>query len=345
MKRWTVMVVPEGLGTTRTLQLRSGHFWATGSLFTVLVLLAAGLAFSLSYLYGVHAQAQADLLTLQRANKTLSEKAATVAAALDDERTTDEQSALEERLRREYETSMRAIVAELNELRDEEAMLREVHKLPPRTTSPADYVQLDLTDVGDGQGGPPGLLGDELPADESARFRPPDVIYGLAKPSADLVLQEIRLRRQSMEELRKDTLAWLDKIERRPTGWPIASGKRRITSRFGWRRDPFNRSVVRHHDGTDIAAPYGTPIRATALGRVVDSRYQGAYGHVVRIDHGDGFKTVYAHLSERLCEVGDRVERGDVIGKLGSSGRSTGPHLHYEVHENGEKTDAERFLR
>jgi murein DD-endopeptidase MepM/ murein hydrolase activator NlpD len=339
------MVVPEGLGTTRTLHLRSAHFWATAGIFTTLVLMAGALAFSLSYLYGIHAQTRDDLLDLQRANKTLSEKAATVAAALDEERTTEEQNALEERLRREYETSMRAIVAELHELRDEEAMLREVHKLPPRTAAPGDYVQLDLADVGDGQGGPPGALGDELALNDDGRFRPPDVIYGLATPSADLILQEIRLRRQSMAELRQDTLAWLDKVERKPTGWPVTSRKRRITSRFGWRRDPFNRSVVRHHDGTDIAAPYGTPVRATALGRVIASEYDGAYGHVVRIDHGDGFKTVYAHLSERLCKVGDRVERGDVIGKLGSSGRSTGPHLHYEVFENGDVTDAERFLR
>ncbi|MFA5122515.1 peptidoglycan DD-metalloendopeptidase family protein [Zavarzinia sp.] len=103
-----------------------------------------------------------------------------------------------------------------------------------------------------------------------------------------------------------------------------------LRSGFGSRVDPINRRLA-FHPGLDFAAPIGTPVMATAPGEVVEAGWAGAYGRSVRIRHAFGLQTRYAHLSAIDVHVGDKVDVGDVVGKLGSSGRSTGPHLHYEV--------------
>jgi murein DD-endopeptidase MepM/ murein hydrolase activator NlpD len=99
------------------------------------------------------------------------------------------------------------------------------------------------------------------------------------------------------------------------------------------------------HTGIDFRAPSGSPIRATAAGRVVESGWVGGYGNMVEIDHGHGLTTRYAHMSSLGVDVGETVARGDIVGKVGSTGRSTGPHLHYETRLDGEPMDPMRFLR
>jgi murein DD-endopeptidase MepM/ murein hydrolase activator NlpD len=103
-----------------------------------------------------------------------------------------------------------------------------------------------------------------------------------------------------------------------------------ISSPQGWRRDPIN-GESRYHAGTDIAAPAGTPIRAVAEGRVVESRANGGYGNTVVIQTEDGRKMLYAHNNQNFVQVGDWVSRGDTIAEVGSTGRATGPHVHFEV--------------
>ena len=126
-----------------------------------------------------------------------------------------------------------------------------------------------------------------------------------------------------------------------PVGNP-APGKD-ISSAFGSRVDPFfGRAAM--HSGTDFRAPTGTPARATANGTVIDAGRNGGYGNMVEIDHGGGFTTRYAHLSAIKVTAGQKVKRGDVIGLVGSTGRSTGPHLHYEVRKGGQAIDPARFL-
>lgn len=117
-----------------------------------------------------------------------------------------------------------------------------------------------------------------------------------------------------------------------------------ITSAFGSRSDPFTRSLAMH-TGIDFRAPTGTGVRAAAPGKVIESGWMGGYGQMVEIDHGHGLTTRYAHLSSLEVEVGETVRRGDLIGKVGSTGRSTGPHLHYEVRTDGDAVDPMRFLR
>jgi murein DD-endopeptidase MepM/ murein hydrolase activator NlpD len=103
-----------------------------------------------------------------------------------------------------------------------------------------------------------------------------------------------------------------------------------ISSRQGWRQDPFT-GASRYHAGTDIAAPHGTPVRAVAEGRVIESGVKGGYGNTVVIQTDDGRKMLYAHNNQNFVRVGDKVSRGDAIAEVGSTGRATGPHVHFEV--------------
>ncbi len=121
------------------------------------------------------------------------------------------------------------------------------------------------------------------------------------------------------------------------------SGEASLTSPFGYRLDPFlGRPAL--HPGVDLLQPYGAEIRATAAGRVAHAGPMGGYGDMVEIDHGFGLATRYGHMSEILVSEGQQVAQGDLLGRLGSTGRSTGPHLHYEVRVDGEPVDPERFM-
>ena len=117
-----------------------------------------------------------------------------------------------------------------------------------------------------------------------------------------------------------------------------------VTSEFGNRIDPIT-GERRGHTGMDLAVPTGTPIRAALPGTVTVSTYnRGGYGYYIMIDHGNGLSTLYGHCSQLLASVGRTVEAGDVIALSGSTGRSTGPHLHFEVRVNGERTNPRSYL-
>jgi murein DD-endopeptidase MepM/ murein hydrolase activator NlpD len=121
-------------------------------------------------------------------------------------------------------------------------------------------------------------------------------------------------------------------------------GEVEFTSGFGVRSDPFlGRPAM--HTGLDFRAATGDPVRATANGKVISSGWAGGYGRMVEIDHGNGLATRYGHLSEINVKVGDVIKIGQVIGAVGSTGRSTGPHLHYETRIDGDAVDPQKFLR
>ena len=134
-----------------------------------------------------------------------------------------------------------------------------------------------------------------------------------------------------LENLTEDIATQQAKERATPSIWPTSG---RITSRYGYRLSPFGygRQI---HTGIDIGTKRGTPIYATADGTVKFSGYQSGYGYVIHVYHGYGYTTVYAHMSKLGARCGQSVKKGDVIGYVGSSGRSTGPHLHYEVRVNG----------
>lgn len=118
----------------------------------------------------------------------------------------------------------------------------------------------------------------------------------------------------------------------------------RITSRFGRRKDPFNKYSRNFHSGLDMAAEVGTPVVASADGEVIFTGKHGGYGNTVILLHANEYKTVYAHCSKIVVEVGEKVKMGRVIAAVGRTGTATGAHLHFEVHKNGKITNPERAL-
>lgn len=118
-----------------------------------------------------------------------------------------------------------------------------------------------------------------------------------------------------------------------------------ITSKFGYRDNPFTGRKKELHGGIDFRGKIGSPIRATASGKIIYADYRGGYGNCVIISHDKKLKTLYAHMSAILVKKGENVEVGDTIGKLGNTGRSTGPHLHYEIYHNDKRIDPENFLK
>ena len=149
-------------------------------------------------------------------------------------------------------------------------------------------------------------------------------------------LYHINISRAGVERLNR-TLAQV------PYRKPVV-GEVEFTSGFGVRTDPFlGRPAM--HTGLDFRASAGDPVRATANGKVVSAGWAGGYGRMVEIDHGNGLSTRYGHMSEIHVKVGDQIKIGQVIGAVGSTGRSTGPHLHYETRIDGEAVDPQKFLR
>jgi murein DD-endopeptidase MepM/ murein hydrolase activator NlpD len=130
-------------------------------------------------------------------------------------------------------------------------------------------------------------------------------------------------------------------IANTPVGSPLDGP---ITSSFGFRSNPFGSSGRESHKGLDIRAPNGSPVKCTAEGKVVFAGYRVGYGNLVVISHGEEYQTYYGHLSEILVKEGQEVKVSTFIGKVGSTGRSTGPHLHYEILRNNKKINPKTFI-
>ena len=148
-------------------------------------------------------------------------------------------------------------------------------------------------------------------------------------------LSNILLKESGNEETKVD-----NDLEDNSPLWPTSKN---ISSGFGMRKDPFT-GENQFHYGIDIAAQEGSVVRATMSGKVLVSDEQKGYGKTVMLDHGHGFVTVYAHNQDNSVKAGDWVERGAPIARVGSSGRSTGPHLHFEVRKDGNRLDPLEFL-
>ncbi|WP_425090534.1 DUF5930 domain-containing protein [Tropicimonas sp. S265A] len=218
----------------------------------------------------------------------------------------------EERNDRIFQTLEEAVAVSVEPL---EAMFREVGLSP-------DRILQEVRRGYSGQGGPlvaQTLSTRGLPQDELS-FRTREILVGLDR---------LNLHRIAVDKL--------------PFAMPVQSSFR-FTSPFGYRRDPKG-GGTRMHKGTDFAAPLGTPIYATAEGVVVKAGWHRGFGRMVRIKHAFGYETLYAHMTKLRVKEGQRVSRGDRIGDMGSTGRSTGVHLHYEVHESGKPVNPMTFIR
>ncbi len=159
----------------------------------------------------------------------------------------------------------------------------------------------------------------------------------------DASVAEVEARAAQLEEqLRayRETLA-RDQEAHLPSVWPVLG---EVTDSYGVRRNPFGGGSAEFHDGLDIATAWGTPVVAAGDGVVSFAGTKSGYGNVVILDHGRGLSTVYGHLSRVEAEVGREVRRGEPLGRVGSTGRSTGPHLHYEVRMNDTPVSPSSYL-
>ncbi|HOA06890.1 MAG TPA: LysM peptidoglycan-binding domain-containing M23 family metallopeptidase [Spirochaetota bacterium] len=125
---------------------------------------------------------------------------------------------------------------------------------------------------------------------------------------------------------------------------PIASKQTRLTSSFGTRKDPFT-GEHEFHEGIDLACPLGTPVRTARDGIIVVAGNEGGYGNLVVVRHSNGYETYYGHLSKFLVKEGQRVKKGDIVALSGNTGRTTGPHLHYEIRKNGKALNPKYFAK
>lgn len=184
--------------------------------------------------------------------------------------------------------------------------------------------------------GSPAVGGPEMPDDVSATFQPPSFVDSLDELSRTLARREHQL--EILDGLLKNR-----RLEERSSlsGRPITQGW--MSSRYGYRTDPFSGKLTMH-EGMDFAGKEGSDVVATASGVVTHAGERWGYGHLVEINHGNGLSTRYGHAKEILVEAGDIVTPGQVVATMGSTGRSTGPHVHYEVLKNGKPVDPRRYV-
>jgi murein DD-endopeptidase MepM/ murein hydrolase activator NlpD len=215
-----------------------------------------------------------------------------------------------------------ALQADLERLNALDAEIRHiVNNEDPTTPAPAGVVY--SSGPFKGQGGPEGQ---------------PDIRD--VNKLASALQSEAVIREQSLTELKQEVLARQARLAATPSMWPAGGD---ITSRFGWRNSPWGAGSD-FHPGIDIANNAGTPIFATADGVVVQAGPSGGYGNLVQIDHGNGIATLYGHNSLIAVSVGQTVKKGQIISYMGSTGNSTGPHVHYEIRVNGTAVNPESFL-
>jgi murein DD-endopeptidase MepM/ murein hydrolase activator NlpD len=164
-----------------------------------------------------------------------------------------------------------------------------------------------------------------------------------APKTDDTLLNRTDMARLMEDLLEESGVPKQKRISVTPWSGLLNASNARLSSGFGMRKDPFT-GRPQHHNGIDVAAPMGTKIYPYASGTVIRAGWNGGYGRMVTIRHDDGTETRYGHTSKNLVEVGDKVTLGEPIAEVGSTGRSTGPHLHFEMRRNGKPVDPVPYL-
>jgi murein DD-endopeptidase MepM/ murein hydrolase activator NlpD len=254
------------------------------------------------------------------------------------------------RLRRESTTQKVQIRGVLNEIDD---LQRQMAKLEELRLKVQSIMEVEATGTGDplapvqlsssGAAAPPGVSG--MGGPEAGLLSP---FAGTGVTQLTAIEQFLRLLKTKADAQEKSFLHLTALAEARqlslaatPSIWPTTVGW--VSSCFGKRLSPFT-GRPSMHQGIDISAPLRTPIIAPALGKVVAVGWDGGLGNAIKIDHGQGIVTQYGHLSQFAVSIGQGVTRGDVIGYVGNTGLSTGPHLHYEVIVHNVPTNPQKFL-
>lgn len=301
-----IILVSDRLATARTIVLTWRHMVAAG---VAMVLLVVALASLISYLTVRHA-AEVQLPFLQ---------------AMVEATTAENSRVTHERMRE----NLNAMAIRLGEM---QAQLMRLDSMGERLAGLAGIKRQDIgptaTNTKDGRGGP-AVAPTPLSADE-LRQAVEALSHQLEAKTDALSLMESQLLD---ERIRKNKL---------PTSLPLEASWN--ASSFGWRLDPFT-GEADMHPGVDFPAETGTPIKVAAAGVVINVEKNPSYGYMVDIDHGDDLVTRYAHCSKVLVQPGALVKRGQVVAEVGSTGRSTGPHLHFEVRIHGVAQNPNRFLQ
>jgi murein DD-endopeptidase MepM/ murein hydrolase activator NlpD len=305
-KRYTVMVVPERSSRVRRFRVeRTAVYFLLG----IVVLFVAAMTFSTIRYFSVEAQLKENV-RLRKQNVGLKNQIA------------------------QFHERISSIQEVLDRIQRFDAKLRVITELH----DPKRHLAL----------GPYESKGGDLLPEESRGVDPmtrligeqPERAIEIIGTQLERVAIEVERNESSIRQLENYLRGQKARLSSTPSIWPARGW---VTSGFGVRSDPYTGKNTMH-TGIDIANQPGIPVIATARGVVTFSGSSGGFGKVVVIDHGYGVRTRYAHLSESQVRVGDHAERGDVLGKIGNSGRSTGPHLHYEVEVNNLSEDPQNFI-
>ena len=221
------------------------------------------------------------------------------------------------------------LIEKLEEIKKQDEILRKLVKLPP--------IHEDIRKMGFG-----GTQNKTRSGDINYLLPGDPIDLDVIENGINYVNRLINLELLSYEELTDKVKTDLDQILSFPAIFPVKQGSERLSSKFGYRRDPFS-NKYKFHDGHDYSSGIGTDVHSTANGRVRKSKYWGTFGNYIEIDHGNGYVTAYGHLSKRDVRKGDKVFRGQKIGESGNTGRSTAPHLHYEVQYQNKAVDPTSF--
>lgn len=314
-KRFTILIVPEGTSPVFRFKLKL-------SLLLTSVVAVGSMAVLLLVLFIV--------------NRNHSDRIASLQAELS--LSNDQlQSTIDNK-----EQNVDKLLSELLELseksKDIESKINELEKIESELKSLGGMSGLssDLTallPLSDG-----GIGGEDVPLTE-------DEIVSLAAEAKDnlsATLDKMPNLQAKLDQTKGNLQKYKQWLKILPTYWPTTSV--RTTSDFGKRIDPFNGKITLHN-GLDIGGDVGDPIYAAADGKVTDTGYSPARGNYVTLSHPSGTESIYMHLKRSLANKGDNVKQGDLIGELGNTGRSTGPHLHFQVMKNGTAVDPLLYLK
>ncbi len=304
-----VVIFGKGLGKSRQINV-SG--WTAGTLALSVTFVLGLMGFGIGYLYASQTGSGVSADTVVELKDELDGQRETIAAIRQDKEDTLDAMAIR--------------IAQMN------ARMIRLDALGRRLT-----VMADLEDGEFDFDTPPAVGGPEEPLSNGSLAAVPDVVEAMASLDAQLGDREAQLG------VLESVLARQNLTDRvYPQGRPVNSGW--ISSYFGKRTDPFTGKPA-NHTGIDFAGRHGDPIVAVADGVVSWSADRYGYGLMVEVKHGNGYATRYAHNSENMVAVGDEVRKGQVIAKMGESGRATGPNLHFEVLRDGRRVNPVNFIR
>ncbi|MFD2613862.1 M23 family metallopeptidase [Paenibacillus gansuensis] len=325
-KRFTIVLIPGAAASVRRFHLPYAVAYAI-----IGVLLAGGTL--AAFFYARHAESALVNMGLKQ---QLDGLAASYEQQLTDKNRllTDKNRQLEEMQNKVIALSRQAgeVKQQVEEMKKLESDLRS-YSSDTKTKEPAHTVSKESPLFRQKE----GIGGTEIPATELG-------IEQLSKQaglSFENSSKQLAALQGSFTLVKQEVLRKARELRHTPNLWP--SDTHRITSAFGYREDPFT-SRPTFHGGIDFGGPVGSPVYSTADGVVVEAGEDKARGLNIVVEHKQGLRTWYMHLSKLQVEQGDTVQKGQTIGLLGNTGRSTGPHLHYEILVNGEKVDPELYL-